>query len=266
MQAACTPSHTSVATDTLYVMAGVRATFADLYEMRLPLQFRLLARHARISSLAAMKTSVVVADARVDVDRLEVWDGCRLGPVPGLGSPHAFTPAISPSGVLAYVELEGSTGALSFSLKTWDPASQRGRVILSNPTSLGDPCWNLDGSLRILRSPGNGTTVLTVTSNGTIVGPDLAADATLDMKCSIDGIIALLPRRPEARSTFVDPKTGRRTELLGWTVLAWSPDGRRVLVQAADGTLGILRWPVSGPVQRLGRSPVSTIWDAGWAR
>jgi hypothetical protein len=263
-RAQCVPSAPG-AGDGIYVMAGAEASSADLYTLRLPLTFHRLTTDARISSLGANSDMVVVSSARLDVDRLESWNGCELVPVSGLGSPHAYTPALSRERKLAYIELGDSSGALSFTLKTWDIDAQRAVEILSSKSPLANPCWGDGNVLRVLENPGNQPNILTVDTAGRVSREPAGVDDGLVMRCSRD-VVAISPSRTRARTLLIDLPTGRRRVIAGWSALAWSPDGTRLLMTTVEGRLGILNWPGTNPPEDLGLSPIGPLWDAAWAR
>lgn len=253
--------------DTVFALISPRPELAELFAVTLsPLRFERLTKDSRVSSVDARGQLVVVADARLDVDRLEMWDGCRLTAIPQIGTPHAFTPAISPQGVIAYVELIQGAGALEFQLKTWDPARRVGRTLLTSTRPVSDPCWSSRGTLFVLRDGGDRAVILEVGLGGGVsreIDPGLPR--ALIFACRPGSPLAIGPGIEEPQRTLLLNPDGTRGAIVeGWRALGWSPDGTRLLMTREDGQLGIASAPTYDPVV-IGRSPHGNVWQVGWA-
>jgi hypothetical protein len=236
----------------LFVIAGPTIYDADLFRIDLTTGcFRRLTTGARVSSLTAWRGRIVVADARLDVDRLERLSRGSLAPVAGLGRPHAFTPALR-GRVLAYVDLADRAGTRT-ALEIW----RRGctpRSLLES-ASITSPVWTKGGALAALVGAGKRAHLVRTTRGG-----DIAAVAAVPGMA----MLAISEAGPMAVSRVEPPRTrvlsGRahRRTVAGWFALVWL--GRSLLLSRPDGALATLH--ASGGVAEIGTSPVGPVWAA----
>lgn len=208
------------------------------------------------------------------VDRLHLLVDGRLEPVPGLGTPHAFTPRVSPQGVIAYVRVDEEVGGMH--LETWDARTGQHAVLRTVPLegALGLPAWGPDGSLAV--------TEATVAEGGAVEGsaplhvhrPD-GSTATYDTGLPYSGDLEWGPADvvaatvspefgdEEVAGVLIDMASGEHVGSVpvGWAAREWTPDG--VLLLKRGPEVGYLR-PGDTNVTVLGVLPGGPMWDAAW--
>jgi hypothetical protein len=237
----------------LLAVAGPTIYDADLFRVDLSTGcFKRLTTGARVSSLTAWGGRIVVADARLDVDRLERVSGGSLVPLQGLGSPHAFTPAMS-GRVLAYVDLANRAGTRT-ALEIWRRGCSPRRLLVSR--SVTSPVWTREGSLVAIVGTGRHARLVRSDRRGEI--SEVAGVPGMSMLAISDhGSIAVSRVDPARARVLSRGAEGR--DLAGWFGVAWL--GGSLLVSSPGGKLATWR-ASSGEIAEIGDSPVGPVWAA----
>lgn len=192
-------------------------------------------------------------------------------------------------------------------LRTLDPRSghSEDRRLPSSPQGAAAVAVGPDGTIAVLRAKGTGPDLEGVDLDGgepselLLIRPDgkerhvkLGSGVRpgwrpnhpwgpLDLSFGASGLIAITPRSPQPPTNglanephpgwtqVVDPGTGERVALLeGWQGMAWSPDGRGLLVAQRDGVRESVLAVWWGPsfVERIdaGRVPLAAV-PYSWA-
>lgn len=256
----------------IFLVAGKTPIAADLYLMCLsPIHFSRLTVDSRISSVGAGGGLVVVADGRGarTYDHLEEMVAPnRLRPLPGLGSPHAFTPAVSSSGMVAFVKPGGrdpKTGLpMGFSLRVWNAREMTQRVILSTKDDIFSPEWGPRSQLALVSSSSpRATKVLLVDAkhHTRVIRKVQATDGVRLAWGERSRWLAIGVRNS---TILVRPKPQAEEKIVkGWFPLAWSPSGKELLLSNGE-VIGLMHVSEFGYVQRLGRSRIGTVFSGAW--
>lgn len=263
----------------LLAITGVDPNPDHLVRIELcPFRVETLAAGGGFSTVSAAEEHAVVAGNPDPggVDKAWRVSGGRLLPLPGIADADAFAPAVSATGVVAFIrgrqgEGEGHNVAMLDSVEDVTPETVY--VIPSDSTSL---FWSGD-RLRLLEAPGAasprpGTEVDAVIR--TIWPPEAKGEArTLrvtwpaGVRAGPDGLLAIQRNisRESAEGAVVDPSGNSVPLPSGWYPLTFAGDARDVLVanhQTAD--VGLASPPDYTRVSVLGKSPAGRVWYADW--
>lgn len=268
-------------TGRVFVLAGEQSLAYDIYEVSSPpLRLNRLSSVARVSALGGCPSTLAVAAAQVEVgltDTIQVFRDGRFHPVDGLGAPKGFSPALNPADCrMAYTDVDRSTSELVQRLHVWDPRTRTGDII-ERGNYLSGVQWGPGGRLAVVLNEGGDPGQKVVSTAMVIVAPD-GSKKSLPAPAPDVGALVWAPSesmafvRVDAKATlFINPDTGARSELAGWWPVAWSPDGKQLLVSDAQThkELGVVAASDLGTVQRVGTAPVGVyggVWlpsDAG---
>lgn len=245
-------------------IAGNEYVRTDVYDVQLcPLRLTPRTRDARASSLAWQNDTVVVSAAGHDVDRLWHLGGSGLEPIPGLGSPRAFTPSIAPDGRIAWVSPE-KRGI--YELIVWSPTDRSRRVLISQSQELGGAVWTSDGALLVQERTPKKARLLRIEKGGNRRYFTLALPSTGSMAVNTAHQLAVSPLLDDAGNggVLIDAKTGRILERLppDWLVKAWSPDGRTLMLNKGSA-VGVWR-PGEPEVRPVGTFPLALLLQVAW--
>jgi hypothetical protein len=218
--------------------------FADVYGIRLePFTVDRITTGKRVSSLGADEGTVIVAAADQDVDRLATVTGAGdLQPIPGLGRPHGFQPVVD-QGVVYYQDIDDADRKDDHRFFAYDLAKQDKRLLFRTAEEVfglaplpdgrlmyGDPKDEQSGDL-VLRSKSGSTKRYYI--DGYVGGAGdagrkwLAVTLVGDEKVSGDRPVGLV---------LLDPATGKMKRVPDLQVIAWNPDGTRLLARRTTST------------------------------
>jgi hypothetical protein len=270
-------------TGTIYLLAGPDPASQDVYRIdgdwskaeRLtssPLNFG-------ISSIAANRDRVVVATGLQGADRIEQLRSNREpSPLPGIAIDAGSDPALDSTDSLAYV-VTGRRGDRVFSqLKVQPPGGGKAARRLQR-TLLASPVFTRRGRLTVLAGPAGRTRLVLDPGRANSVTRRLVHPRPTTLVADRRGRIAHLVYRKRlapqleqggrlrlkgAELAILRPD-GRLQRLfkLDWFPLAWSPDGRRLLVAStSDRRIGLLN-PRTGRVRSIGEID-GVVGEADW--
>jgi hypothetical protein len=255
-----------------YVKAGDNSLDADLYEFAFfpPRQDR-ITRKARVSTVDGCADKVVVSAAQKEVgltDHLQELQGGRLAPVEKLGTQPGSDPHVSSDCRILYVRLAEAASELISEVILFDPVTGTSTSVMKGST-LASAAWGPGGEILILKREPTGPELVVVKPDGSqrmikAEQPDVG-NPLWGRSGWIATDIAEL-RQPPTGTLFINPATMERSQLDGWLPLAWSPDGRQLLVaEAGRGTtLAVVELPDLTRTRNVGVSEVGTVWDAVW--
>jgi hypothetical protein len=264
--------------------AGENSLDAGLYELTFgPPRLEALTSVRRVTSIGACPTAVVVAAAQPEVgydDHLQSFRQGRFGPVEGLGTPRAFYPVLAPDCRVLYVEPPLQEDDPDH-LHIWDPAAKKDTVV-ATAAEFGGTSWGPGGAIAFVERsrtrPGVESVdraVVILTAKGQ--RRELPPPAT-DTGYLLWGATNWMAFGHHDVTILLQPDTGERHELAGWVPLAWSPDGKQLLVAeprrpAPKGVpfstvvgsrkLGLVDISDLGTVKPLGEAPMpvlETVW------
>jgi len=281
--ASATPSAATPATPAQFdaIVLGSerdRAGDSDLYGLTFhPLRTFRLTTGKRVDDFSALADRIVVSAADQQVDKLgELAPGGQITDVPGLGRPHAFGPELRPGGVVRYEDNEGG-GTADERFVEWDPRTGKTSVLSAGPSSVfGAARTGPEGTLFYYDQgrATHGRVVVTRPDKSVhpyrvapdignpAVGPKLIA-VTVDDSVRFDTATGLV---------LLDPMTGRQIPVPGWSPIAWSPDGARLLVEHTDGAtnaaseLALLDPGDPAHPRPIGTVPHLTMYQGSWLR
>ncbi|MBI4728306.1 MAG: hypothetical protein HY775_02205 [Acidobacteria bacterium] len=228
-------------------------------------------------------------DGRVFVDfsspgRIAELVNDRLVPIPGLEGVEDINSAdVSPDGTLLFAQLLRGPPE-STRIRTWNPRTQRGRVVARGPApavgAMFGEQWGPRGEIAYVSAEGYGhlhpklvivepdgsrrtfplrpTTRLLWGRTGTLVAP-------------LSGQLqrGYVPPGTSRHSVIVNPSTGATRRLSeGWAALSFSQDGHRLLMARRSfsppaTTLGVATGPDFEAVREIG-SIQGVIWNGVW--
>ncbi|MGQ0464317.1 MAG: hypothetical protein ACT4QG_03240 [Sporichthyaceae bacterium] len=252
---------------------------ADLYGLRFnPLRVFRITTDKRVSTMAASTEQVVVAAADEQIDRLGVVapDG-SIGPVPGLGRPHAFSPEVLPNEVIRFEDSEG-TGTNEARYLEWNPAASKQSVVRTAPAgSYGGFGSGLEGTIYRAFDDSTGqrkVTLLGGERERTFALPPLAGAVRWGKT-----FLAVTVREPNSAGPpalvgflLLDPKSGKRITVDGWSPVSWSPEGTALWVVRTGGAaeqpteLGVLEESNPTAVRSIGTIPYLGIYGGSWVK
>jgi hypothetical protein len=249
----------------------------DLFGMTFqPLRRYRLTTDKSIDSVAASGDAVIVSAADQQVDQLgQLGPGGQILPIPGLGRPHAFGPEIRPDGVIRYEDAEGDEPYDGRFIE-WNPRTKSQKVLrvakggFGSPSTLPGDLLLYSGQTRanagriLIVGPGNASKLYQIAQRigQAAIGPKLLAIDVEDPK--IDYVTVGL--------VLFDPKTGKQDRVDGWSPVAWSPDGTKLLVERLGAPAGVaselaLLNPADATHPRLiGTVPHLAMYQGSWLR
>jgi len=251
---------------------------ADLYGFTFhPLRAYRLTTGKNIDDFSVSGTTVLVAAADEQVDKLgQLGPGGQILPIPGIGRPHAFGPEIRPNGSIRYEDDKGS-GKNDERFVEFNPRTGKTTVLYTGDgNEVGAFTTGPAGRLFyynqgrtthgqvVVIGPGKSTHTYRIATNiGTpAVGKRLIAVAVdaVDQLYTATGVVLL------------DPATGKQTPVDGWSPVAWSPDGTKLLVERtgaaakAPSELGLLDPADPTHPRPIGTIPHLSIYQGSWLR
>lgn len=260
-------------TGVIYAAAGEDPYNAELYEIELGRRIcmRQLTEGARISEVTAGDGMLIVSNARGIIgDRIELFRDGRFQPVPQIGRPYAFGPALSPDGrTLAFIAAHGPGNRVKAIVVISLSDGHRTRLFASRSSRElpGGIAWGPAGELAFPYGDRRQQHLVIVPLPGN--PPKLIADQDVwapTIRWHPGDLIALgapIAFR-EGRTLLLTPDGGEVALIEGWSPVGWWPSGGLLLLQRRDGTLGFATGPRWRP-RILGPSPVGPIYSAsGW--
>ena len=235
----------------------------EIYRLCLPsLEMTRLTEGGRISYIGASGDLVIVANGRPP-DTYDQLERFHLGKrkflaIPGLGRPAAFSPAVNPDKLIAYVRtISKEDGSFLLRLKVWDWKRKRSRSLMKTKEELWNPAWGPRRQLAVLH--------LKRPEKPHVNHKILLFDRwQLKSRIAIKGRPTYLVWKPTSpwiavsftgnRTLLIDSRTpSRRRMIKGWRPSAWSPDGRRLLLYS-DSKTAISRANEPKKVRLLGET------------
>lgn len=255
--------------------------FADVYGVTLdPLQARRITVNKRISTLDANAERIVVAAADGRTDRLAfVNQSGELEPVPGIGRPFAYAPAFTDDGGFYYSDFVVAKDEHINRFWRWDPVTTDKSKVLRTTRDLVGPFVGTHSEQRVALGlrPGKQDNAIVVRDvadgqerefpiNGVISGIEWGADL---IALTLGGADSSFGDRPDGL-VLLDPRSGKQVKVAGYQAVAWTADGRKLLVRATDdlknSRLALLDPADVGAAQTLGTIPNLAIFDGAWVR
>ncbi len=262
----------------LYVAASADGDVlsADLYGITFdPLTVHRITTDKRISNLAADRSTVVVVAADEQLDKLAlVTEGGELVPLPGVGRPHGFSPEVRPNGRIRF-EDDGPDDdrRVLGRLLEYDPQTERTRVLFSSRREI-NLAGTLSGGFLELVHRDNADDQVAIVGDGARrvfrIAPRIG-DALVGT-----GYVAARvypvddPTAEPTDTSLLDTMTGKAVVLRGWSPLAWSPDGTRLLVKRRPAAgemeteLGLLDVRRPKDVTQVGVVPALVLYSGAW--
>lgn len=249
------------------LLLGSNPDTANVYEVTTG-AFRALTRlpgGSRVSDVAADAKHVVITDdARTHADHIDVVTGAELTDL-GLGA--AFGPALSATGRLAWIALEGGsptpgiTKPRSFVVGVRDSLQGPSRTVYRSTSSLASPQWIGPHALVVAASDGRRTQLVRISTatRTTAVLATIASSDALDLTAGTSFLTAW----DGSRATVLSP-TGHTLGYVaaGWRPLCWLPPASPLasLLLARGGRLATttVSGGRPGPPQAVGTAPAGT--------
>lgn len=251
---------------------------ADVYGITFtPLRAYRLTVDKRISYLSADPERVVVAAADQGVDLLgQLGLHGQIVEIPGFGRPHAFGPELQHDGTVRFSDDEGS-GPKDGRYLSWDPATSKTRVLHRESSQVfGGTHAGPGGQFVYTYGARTETGIdrVVVVSKGRAKSFDTAeSTGGSSWGARFISVRVLEPTGgfgPATGLLLLDPGTGKRVEVPGWSPIAWSPDGNRLLVQRTGGAadapseLAVLDPENPTAPRSLGTVPYLTLYQGSW--
>ncbi|MGQ0845305.1 MAG: hypothetical protein ACT4QF_14350 [Sporichthyaceae bacterium] len=245
---------------------------ADVYGLRLdPFTVERITVDKSVSALGADAERVVVAAADAAVDRLALLDGSgTLLDVPGLGRPEAYSPILR-DGVLYFDDAAGAKAKGRYRFFSFDLAKQAKTLVLQSTRELGAPKPMADGSLLLTTTQKDGQERLVVRDGAgkTSTLPPLGDVAVVRPGVDLVGVTLVRDEGKSRALLLFNPATGDKQVIPDLQILAWSPDGKRILARRTtdvpnDSRLVVLD-PAKAPYE-LGTLPNLSIFSGVWVR
>jgi hypothetical protein len=255
-----------------FMKAGANSLDADIYEFRFsPRGQDRITTKARVSTLDGCKDRVVVSAAQADVgltDHIQELQAGRLAPVEKLGAQVGSDPHVASDCRILYLRLVEANPELVNEIVLFDPATGSTKSIAKG-SSLAAASWGPNGEILLLKREATGPLLVIMKPNGSQATIKPEKPDVGNPMWGRGGWIATDIAEPEQRPTgtfFVNPTTDARSVLDGWLPLAWSPDGRQLLVSDAKNgtTLAVVELPDLTKTRNVGVSEVGTVWDVAW--
>lgn len=228
-----------------YATAGAGDAEADLYNLRFVpdlVMFSLTAGHRTFGvDGCAEALTIGVAGPEVNFqDALRRFDG-EISTIDGLGDGTGALAAVGPDCRTAFLRLDRSASPPTNHLMLFDPATKTLRELYMPGAGrvLGVSDWGPGGQLAVFEgtAPSDGqptvaTGIVIINADGSkrTIPPPVSGFGTLQWGTSQRIAVS---DEANGATVFLDPSSGERSELRGWTPLAWSPDGRRLMVTDA---------------------------------
>ena len=256
-----------------YVKAGENSLDADLFEFGFgPRRQDRITTKARVSTVDGCADKVVVSAAQKEVgltDHLQELKGSQLAPVDQLGPRPGSDPHLSADCRMLYLRVaEGAAGDLVNEIVLVEPGSGTSTTVTTGGT-VSTASWGPGGQIVILRREATGPVLTVHQPDGSRTDIDPKQPDVGNVQWGRGGWMAMgiaEPRHAPTGTLFLNPSNGERSQLDGWLPLAWSPDGRQLLVaEATKGTtLAVVELPDLTKTRNVGVSEVGTVWDAAW--
>ncbi|MGQ0466129.1 MAG: hypothetical protein ACT4QG_12490 [Sporichthyaceae bacterium] len=277
--AQATPVARDLASYDAFVLASAENNplFADVYGLRFdPLVAERITVDKRVSSLTADDERVLVAAADQDVDRpAQVTGTGELLPIPGLGRPFAYTPYLR-DGVMYYHDAQGEETTGKFRYWAWDLAKRQQSSLFRSKKDLASAHPLGEGRFMVRVPPDSQGDRLAVRNrSGKLTEFGLGGNVS-DVLPGRDYFAATLVGEgdrfgdtPESL-VLVDAKSGEHRRVPGLQVVAWNPDGTRLLARriAAAGQSELVLLDPANPAEpvEVGTVPDLTIYTGTWVR
>lgn len=251
--------------------------FADVYAISFdPFSIDRLTTDKRVSILAADKQRVVVAAADQDVDRLaEVNGDGEPVPVSGLERPFAYSPSLR-DGVMYFHDAQGDANDGKFRYYSWDTASRTKTLLFGSAENFGSPVPLSNGRFLITTTGADGDDRLAVRSKSGKLRELIPSGDAVEIQPGRNMIALTLVGagdqfgdKPEAL-LLLDPETGKKTRVPGLQVVAWNPEGTKLLARRtdapADSRLVLLDPAKPDPPMDVATVPGLVIYSGTWVR
>lgn len=263
----------------LYAMGNAEGNilFADLYGITFnPLTVHQITTDKRISTLSASRDTIAVAAGDEQIDKLAlVQEGGVLLPLPGLGRPHAFSPEIRPNGRIRFDDSGPEDDKEIWGrYREYDPQTQRTRTLFESAREI-NPAGAVPGGLflELIHRDDANDQVAVVQRDGErqtyTIAPRIGG-AVIGARYVAVGVYPSGDPAAEPTDTvLLNLSTAKTVRVAGWSALAWSPDGNRLLVMRPsadrrDTELATLDPRRPQAVQPVGLVPGVALYGAAW--
>jgi len=256
-------------------LGGENSLDLGLYELSLwPVRMDPLTPVRRVSAIGACQSRVIVAAAQAEVgynDHLQAFANGKFGPVENLGSPHAFNPVLAPDCRMLYLDFTELNGHTAFRIHLWNPSDHSDTVVASYP-GVGVASWGPAGQIALaertesIQGQEQHDLAVHVLKKGASRSIPLPAPRLTALVWGATNWMAFGVGDGDGNATvFLQPDSGERHDLTGWIPRAWSPDGKKLLLAAADNfrRLGVVELPDFSTVKPLGDAPIP-VYDTVW--
>jgi Gluconolactonase len=259
-------------TGRFYVKAGDNGLAADLYEFRFsPRGFDKITTEGRVSTLDGCSEKVILSAAQKEVgltDHLQELKGNKLVPVDQLGLQPGSDPHVSADCRILYLRVAEADPELVNEIMLFNPGTGTTTSVVKGST-VGSASWGPDGEIIILMREATGPVLVVREPDGSQTQINPEQPDIGNVQWGRGGWIAMgvaEPRQAPTGTLFVNPATRERTQLDGWLPLAWSPDGKQLLVTDSKKgtTLAVVELPDLTKTRNVGVSEAGTVWDAVW--
>ena len=231
-----------------YATAGPSESQSDLYEAQFHSEGRLflfqLSSNGRTFGVDGCRSALTVDVAGRDVDfqdALRQFDSGNTVGIDGLPDPKGALMSVAPDCRVLFLRLDRTTTPPTGRLMMFDPATKNVRELHagSSDRALGISDWGPDGRVAVFEGtqateghPSLATGIVVIAPDGskrTVASP-VSELGTLQWSASK---LMAISDEVNRKTVFLDVDSGARSELPGWFPLAWSPDGKRLIVTDA---------------------------------
>lgn len=214
---------------------------ADVYAVRFaPFAIDRVTVDKRISSIGADEKHLIVAAADENIDQLAQLTGTGdLQPIPGLGRPFAYSPQII-DGIMYFDDAQGEKAEGENRFFAWDLRQRTKKLLLQTNEEYG-AATPLDGGRLLLgrrdaqgryetviRGKAGKLTRFPISEN--VFGGDLGGDR---LALTLVGTSDRFGDSPVGL-LLLDLDTGTKKRIPGFQVVAWNPEGTRLLARRTD--------------------------------
>jgi hypothetical protein len=255
-------AYSSMGTGTVYLLVGKPGS-GNVWQIDLKTRHSQQITHNPseygVSWISASVAGLALADARSGIDNISIYRDHQSRDLAG----HGGTPAISATGLVAYVEVPNvvsHNGPQSWRIGTTASAGGGQTRVLyqQDQPDLGVLAYGPNGDLAVISGPGPHAGQAT-TPQVVVLGSDGTVKNRIDPKMGDIGFLAWNDKAKRiavgslsGHEELIDPTSGAETALpTNWTPQCWGPDGQDLLVTQQD-RLGIWRASNPGQIINLG--------------